>query len=295
MIPSEPTSIYRADTIDLIAAWHLLWRYKYLITLVAAICAGISVFLALTATPIFRAEVVVIPTREEGMREATSLASRLGGLANIAGLSLGGGGTSADALAVLESRNLVEEFIERKSLVNELYPNSQTPPTLWLAVDRFRRTILNIRTDNNRGTTMISINWTDPSVAASWANGLVALANDMIRTKALEDSGGNIEYLNKQLEQTNVVELRRGLYNLIETETQRMMLANARAEYAFTIVDPAVAPESRTSPRRTLMVLTGGALGVLLGVVVAFIHNAAAWYRVSGAMKGGDDAQQPRR
>jgi LPS O-antigen subunit length determinant protein (WzzB/FepE family) len=63
------------------------------------------------------------------------------------------------------------------------------------------------------------------------------------------------------------------MYNLIETETKTLMLANARVEYAFTVVDPAVAPEIRTSPKRKLIVLSGGVLGGLFGVFAVFVIN----------------------
>ena len=206
------------------------------------------------------------------MTDATSLTSRLGGLASLAGVDFGSaGGAASNALPVLRSRRLIEEFIKRKGLISELYPAAKTPPTLWFAVDRFRETIVSFVTDKDRGTTTIAVNWTDPNVAATWANELIALANELIRDRAREDFSRNIEYLNGQLDQTNVVELRRVLYGLIETETQKAMLANARLEYAFTVVDPAVAPESRISPRRTLMVLTGGVLGVFVAVIGALL------------------------
>jgi uncharacterized protein involved in exopolysaccharide biosynthesis len=286
-MPSSPAPLYKGDTVDLVAVWLVLWRYKYLIILIAAISTGVAVLLALTATPIYRAEVVVIPTRESGVSDASSLASRLGGLAGLAGINLGStGGAGLDALAVLRSRNLVEQFVSRKGLVAELTSDTQSASSLWFAVDRFRSTIVSVVPDNDRGTTTIAIRWRDPSVAANWANEFVALANDIVRTRARDDAGRNIDYLNKQLEETNVVELRRVLYSLIETETQKMMLANARVEYAFTIVDPAVAPETRVSPRRTLMVLAGGVLGVFLGVVVALLANAVRSYRAQSAAAG---------
>ncbi|MEO1202400.1 MAG: GNVR domain-containing protein, partial [Pseudomonadota bacterium] len=38
-------------------------------------------------------------------------------------------------------------------------------------------------------------------------------------------------------------------------------------------VDPAVTPEMRVKPKRKLMVLSGGALGFFLGVLLAFAIN----------------------
>lgn len=277
-MPTNPTSIYKADTIDIVALWRVLWTYKHVIALVAGFFAVVAVWIALTASLVYRAQVVVVPNREGGMGQEASLASRFGGLASLAGINLGSNGDpGSDSLAVLKSRHLIQQFIEKNKLRKAMYPDAQTLPSLWRAVTLFQRSILSIRTDATRGTTTISIDWRDPAVAANWANEFVALANETLRARALGDARRNIAYLNKQIDKTNVVELRRVLYNLIEGQTQTMMLANARSDYAFTVVDPAVAPESRISPRRTLMVITGGALGVVVGVILAFVLNAVAW------------------
>ena len=200
-------------------------------------------------------------------------------LASAAGIRLEQAGTGLEAQAVLHSRRLVEEFIKRNDLMTELRRIAGEPPTLWSAVNEFREQVLSIEDDDDRGTTTIAIKWTDPKLTANWANEFVALANHLIRTRALDESSRNIKYLNDQIAKTNVVEIQRVMYNLIENETKTHMLANAREEYAFTVVDPAVVPERRIWPRRTLMVMTGGVLGVILGVMLALAHNVWSRYR----------------
>jgi uncharacterized protein involved in exopolysaccharide biosynthesis len=204
------------------------------------------------------------------MSGAASLASQFGGLASLAGLNLAAGDMDNEAKAVLKSRNLVDEFIRRNELVSEILPEGAEQSTLWFAVRQFQDTILNIREDPTEGIMTVAIEWTDPVTAARWANDFVALANERIRSRALQDSTRNIEYLNKQIERTTVVEVQRAIYNLIESETKNLMLANVRAEYAFRIVDPAVPPEVRSSPRRKLLVLSGLAVGLFAGVFLAF-------------------------
>ena len=71
-----------------------------------------------------------------------------------------------------------------------------------------------------------------------------------------------------------MVEVQQACYRLIEAETKSLMLAHGRAEYAFTIVDPAVAPEMRSSPRRTLIVMTGIFVGGFMGSLIAVARNA---------------------
>ena len=268
MISRVPTP--HNDEIDLIAFLRVLWERKYVIVFITGLFGLASIYIAITATPIYRADVVVVKVDDANLTGAGSLASQFGGLGRLVGMNLGQGGVGRGSQVVLESRRLVEEFIKRNDILKELSPKDGDPLTLWRAVEQFRGLMLTIREDETDGITTVSINWTDPAIAAHWANQFVALANELIRTRAREESERNIEYLNKQIEHTKEVELQRVLYNLIETETQTLMLANARAEYAFTVVDPAVAPETRTSPRRKLIVLSGVALGLFFGVVAVF-------------------------
>jgi uncharacterized protein involved in exopolysaccharide biosynthesis len=266
------------DQVDVVALLQVMWRYKYFIAGVAASCGLAAVALALSATHIYRAEIVITEAGEEGMGGLAALANQFGGLASMAGVRLEKGGAGVEAQAVLRSRRLVEEFITRNDLMKELRPIAGDPPTVWFAVREFREQVLSIVDDDDRGTTTIAIEWTDPKLTAQWANAFVALANHLIRTRALDESSRNIKYLNDQISKTHVVEIQRVMYNLIENETKTHMLANGREEYAFRVVDPAVVPERRIWPRRTLMVLTGGVLGVILGMALALAHNV--WSRL---------------
>jgi len=276
VIPSEPISITHEDEIDFMSILKVLLNYKYVIVATSILCGLIAVLYALTATQIFRGETVVSEVREGGAQVGGAAA-----LANQLGFGLGGANaaqsnsTAPPARAILKSRNLVEEFIKRHNLQSEVFATSiiainQSP---WFAVKRFRADILSINEDMRSGLTTVRIDWTDPMTAARWANDFVALANELIRNRALEDAKRNIAYLNEQIKQTNIVELQKIMYNLIENETQVVMMANARAEYAFAVVDPAIPPEQRHSPWRTFIVLLGGTLGFFIGIIASFLHN----------------------
>jgi len=71
----------------------------------------------------------------------------------------------------------------------------------------------------------VSIDNGDAVTAARWANGYVALANELVRSRALDDAKRNVAYLNEQIARTNEVELRRIMYNLVEDQTKTLMLA----------------------------------------------------------------------
>lgn len=268
-----PEKVPYDDEVDLGAIWDVLTGYKVLIGSVAAVCVAVSVVVALVTTPVYRAEAVITEVRDN-MSSMGALAGQLGGLASLADVNLADDGPGRDARALLQSRGLVEAFITRYKLLPELYKDASEPPTMWLGVRKFRDSILAIREDTRKGVTTVSVTWTDAEVAARWANDLVGLVNELLRARAIEESRRNIAYLNEQIAKTSVVELQRVMYNLVETETKTLMLANVRQEYAFQIVDPAVAPEVRIRPKRTLIVLFGLVLGVLAGAGIALFHNS---------------------
>ena len=249
-------------------------RYRLLIAGITVLCTVAALVYALTATPHFKAEVVVTEVMENPAGGAGAILGRLSGIASMAGLNIGSSLNNQNSKAILKSRRLVEEFIQRDNLVPVLFRGSKAKPTLWAAVERFKGGILTIRTDPRTDAITVSVEWTDPDTAARWANGFVALANEFVRARALAEASRNVDYLKGQIQKTNVLELQRVMYDLIENETKTLMLANARVEYAFSVIDPARSPEIRSSPKRTLLVLGGLAGGLFLGCVVAFVLDA---------------------
>lgn len=265
-----------ATDFDMVAVALLMWAHRYWLLLAVLLTTAAAAYLAFTTPPTYRADVVVTEVHDQGMGGAAQLANQISGLVNLSGLGLGANRMEPDFEAVLESHRLVEEYITRNGLLPRLSHGSKVPLTMWRAVQLFEKDVVSIRQDPRRGVTTLSVEWTDAVTAARWANGLVGLANELLRTRALEEAQRNIVYLNAQADRTNEVELRRAIFNLIESETKTLMLANGRIEYAFRVVDPAVPPEIRSGPHRTLLLVTGLLVGLLLGGVAVL---TADWVR----------------
>jgi uncharacterized protein involved in exopolysaccharide biosynthesis len=259
--------------IDVVSLFWIVWDQKFLVLTIALLGGAYAAFLAIRAVPMYQAQVTVTEVRDSGLGGAGSLVGQLGGLASVAGLNLGSGGQDAERAAILQSRGLVEAFVKHYNLVPLITGNAKLKNPEWFAVESFRRKLLDMHDDKLKGTTTITIEWSDPVVAARWANDFVGLANELLRSRTIEEATRNIEYLNKQLAQTKVVEIQSVMYSLIENQTKALMLAHGRAEYAFTIVDPAVPPEVRVSPRRTLMVISGLFIGGFVGSIVAWARK----------------------
>jgi uncharacterized protein involved in exopolysaccharide biosynthesis len=273
----QHTPVQVDEGLDLVALVRLLSDYRRTVLVTAAIFAVAAIIYALLATPIYRAEVTVtvVKDKDEG-GAGEGVGSQLGDIANLAGVSLGGNSDEDAYKAVLWSRHLIQVFIDRYGLLQILRGHAPKAPTLWKAVGHFHDDLLTLKDDTKKGTTMVAISWTDPAVAARWANDFVALCNELIRTKALNQAQRNVDYLRDQAARQTSVEVQQALYNLVEQETKKLMLANERTEYAFAVADPAVAPEIRVSPKRTMIVLGGTGLGLFLGFSIAFVRSRLA-------------------
>jgi uncharacterized protein involved in exopolysaccharide biosynthesis len=279
------------DELDVYRLIQLIWKRRWLVIIVTVLFGVGAVVLALRTEPVYRAQAVVIEVRESSSMggAAGSLLAQFGGLASLAGLNVGSGdAANRNNSALLKSRYLAEEFVRRYKLTDEMFRKSSVKPTLWRAVEAFRGGVLTISEDIRQGKTTLAVEWTDPAMAARWANDYVALANEIVRTRALDEATRNIAYLNAQIAQTSALELQKVMYALVQNEMKTLMLANARKEYAFTVVDPAVVPELRVRPARTLMVLTGGVMGFVFSVIVVLALHffRRERFRLSAEVKG---------
>ena len=268
------------DGINLRDLWDILWRGKWIIIAVTAVFAVASVVYALVQTEWYRAEVLLAPADE---RSTQGLGGQLGGLAALAGVSVGGGG-SAEAIAVLESREFARAFIEDFDLVPVFFHEDWDAANgVWLgedpekwpeirdAIKYFHENVLNVSESRDSGLVTLAIEWTDPEVAAEWARELVIRLNERLRERALKEAETNVAFLQAELGQTSVVTLQQSIGRLLESELQKLMLARGNEEFAFRVIDAASSPKERVRPKRALIAVVGTMLGGMLAVFGVFL------------------------
>ena len=271
------------DEINLLDYWRILMRYKWLIIFLTVVSAAGTIAFAFSMTPIYRAQVTLAPAAED-KSAASALAGQFGGLASLAGVSLGGGGgKTEEAIATLNSRLFADTFIKEKNLMPILFAEiwdedtkswrvkeDKNKPTAWKAFKTFSG-IRSISEDTKTGMFVLSIEWKDPELATQWANSLVERINAHQKAAAIKEAQRSIEYLKNELQETSVVEMRQAIFRLIEAQTKNIMLANVRDEFVFKIIDPAVVPEEKIKPKKKLMAILGTIVGFMIGVFLAFL------------------------
>lgn len=279
------------DEIKLSELWRIISTEKWTVIAVWLLAVAGSVAYALLAVQWWRAEVLLIPVSQN----AGAVSSRLGGLgglggleglASLAGVSLGGD-DAAEPIAVLQSRDFTRSFVEDQKLLPVLFHDQWNAAAgRWMGTDSkkwpddrdavrlFEKSIRRVDLDKQTGLVTLSIEWTDPTLAAEWANLLVDRVNERMRARALLEADRNIKYLRQELAGSNLVTLQQSLGRLLENELQKMMVARGAREYAFRFVDRANPPKWRARPKRAVIVVVASLAGAILAVLAALWRHS---------------------
>lgn len=278
MVESSPS--VDEDEIDLLELIRTLLQAWKTIVGITIVCVGLAVAYALHAPEVFKAETLLASAQEE-KSGASSALSQFGGLAAMAGVTIPADSNIERVLATLETRVFLKKFIEEKNLLPLIFEDYWDKSSKsWIEIEGQKEITSEdgiiplqgaIEVDKDKsGLVTLSISWKDPAVAAKWANDLVKQLNEQLRQKAITDSKKRVGYLEQELAKTTLQDMRAVLYNLLESEKQKAMLANVNEDFALEVIDPAVAPETREKPKRKLIVALGGVCGGFLGIFAVF-------------------------
>lgn len=294
------------DDIDLAELWRAIWAGKKIIATVTFVFAIASVIYAINQPNIYKATVLLAPAGEQGGAGGLAkMAGQFGGLASLAGINLGGGGTDKTGLAleVLKSRKFIENFIDKHELLvplmaaknwnrttdelvidDDLYDENtnqwlreveapKTPdPSPWEAYREFSN-IFSVNADKESGLVTISIEHYSPNVAINWLTLLVNDINNAMRDSDKKEAQSSIDFLSHKLAETNLADMQTVFYQLIEQQTKTIMLAEVSEEYVLKTIDPANAPDEKAKPKRALIVILGALLGYVLSIFLVLMRH----------------------
>ncbi len=284
-----PNPTHHKDEIRIKDLVELLLHYRYR---VMSFVVGVTVVVGIASFLIpkeYDAAVIISPVTNTSDKSfgGSGAGGALGGLAALAGMSFGSDSKKAESVATLQSQALSGRYIRENNLLPILYSDKwdaragkwmvtdpEKVPTLWKAIQNFNKHVRTITTDTKTGLVTLTVRWNDPRVAAKWANGLVKLTNDYEREAALVESDRNIAYLTQQAAATDVVGIKQAVYNLLQSEINKSMIARGTDEYAFKVIDPALVSEMAAFPQKKIWVLTAFFGSLILAIFFAFCRIA---------------------
>ena len=304
-MPEQHMTSQYDDEIDLRELFAVLWAGRIKIVAITAIFAIVSVIYALSVPNQYKATALLSSADSSGGGLSGAL-GQLGGLASLAGVSLGGGGSSDGQIAqeIMQSWSFIEGFIEENNLAvgvyaadgwdkssNELQINSGLYdvsssqwlvesdhtgepwlPSSWQLFQAFSK-LLSVSEDKKSGLVSVSIEYYSPIIAKQWLDLYVAAINEHMQKREMAKVTRNIEYLQAQIKKTNIAEMQEVFYTIIEEQIKSKMLAEASPEFAFVAVSPSMVPEEKSQPKRALICILGTLLGGMLSVLLVLVMH----------------------
>ena len=304
---SQNTEIVMGDEIDLKELFAALWNGKLVISIITGIVAFISVIVALSLPNIYTASALLAPAESSG-GGLSGLMKQYGGLASLAGVSLPGGQEGSRAqlgMELMKSRVFIADFVKRHDILPELMAVEswdratgslifdpqvydaaskawvrdvdapQVPQPSSEKAHKAFTEILRITQDMQTGYVSVSIEHQSPVIAAQWVSWLVQDVNATVKAQDVDEATSSIDYLKQQVSKTSLADLQAVFFELIQSQTETVMLAQVRPEYVFKTIDPAVVPEENSKPDRGLICVLGTFFGGVLGVLTVLIRHYA--------------------
>ena len=287
------------DKTDFRELFSTLWLNKKFILILTGIFAVLSVIYSLSLTNLYTSQALLVPTSLN-----SNSTSQYKALASVAGVNLGDSSPDVTlAIAFINSKKIIRQLIKNESFLPDLmaakkwhiksnsivydddlydkknkkwvrefdFPFQQVPSEQEAFVIFSEQ--INISEDKKNGLVTLSVDHISPTVAQQWAEWIIDEANTMVANLRIEEAESSINYLNEQIQLTPYAELRTIFFNLIQQNTQNMMLAKVSKQYALTIIDPPLIPEIKSNPQRALICILGTLLGGMLSLLIILVRK----------------------
>tara|TARA_B100000965_G_C19537556_1_gene734091 strand:+ start:126 stop:1073 length:948 start_codon:yes stop_codon:yes gene_type:complete len=297
------------DDFDIIEILKILWSQKILIISLTSFFAIFSVFYALSIPNSYTSSALLKVTEQSdnnnGGSGLSELASRYGGLASIAGISMPSSGVDSAiyAIEIIKSRDFAKHLMSFPNIKQNLmavksYDNISkdiiydskifdqdkntwirkdsgigSPEPSYIEVHDTALKDLSASKDEITGLITISFEHLSPVFAQEFVSLVIQELNKITREIKLEETNAALDYLKTEYENTNQQSLKLAINALISNQMNNKMLASIRDDYLLSVIDPPVVPEMKSAPKRAIICILITVFGGLFSIFIALVKN----------------------
>ena len=287
------------DEVDLRELISVVWKEKIAIIVATGVVAISSIFISLSMTNYYTSEAVLIARDQQD----TPL-TEFSGLATLAGVNLDSSGSSlVKMMAIIESREFVKHLItfenilpsimaaksydassrklyfdpeaydaDTKTWIREAPANRGVEPTYLEAHKEYSEMLTMVR-DKLTGHITIGVEHISPVFAQEFLTLIIREANNLNRSIDISSSSKALEYLTKELSQTNQIEVKKSISTIIEHQFEQRMMANIHEDYVLVSLEPPFVPEMKSGPIRSLIVILSTVIAGMLSVMTVLFRH----------------------
>ncbi|NOU51796.1 LPS O-antigen length regulator [Pseudoalteromonas sp. JBTF-M23] len=288
---------------DISSTFARILKYKWVVIIGTLLSAVLSVFIAINQPNLYTAKSYLVPTNSNEGGGLSKLAGQFGGLASVAGISLGGNdGNDIDAaLEFMKSRGFLHTFIEKRALLPEILalelwdqqtntyiydleqynpetktwvrkaqPGKSVIPTPWEGYIALTKSIDALYM-KKKGLVEIKVTTVSPELSVKILQWLIEDVNEFWRKKDKDEAEEAINYLKDRASETSIAELQTVFYELIAEQTRSKLLSSIGDYHLLKPLSPIILPEEKSGPSRAIICLGITLLGGLFSLVITFV------------------------
>ncbi len=284
------------DEIDLRELFYVLWEKKFYIAAITSIFALITIIYALMLPNIYKSEAIMMPVGEM----SSAGIGQYAGMASLAGITLpssNAGSKSQEAIARVQSFEFFSNYFlphiklenlmavkkwnqasntliydessfnsESRQWAQKAKPPRSIIPSSQQAYETYKG-IISIAEDQKTLFVTLSVEHASPFIAQLWVEIIMDQIDQVMRHQDRQTAMKSIEYLNSLAPTVNYEEIKQALSSLQQEQMKRLMMVEANDNYIFKVLDSPIVPEVKSQPMRSLIVILGSMLGMLLSVL----------------------------
>ena len=196
-------------------------------------------------------------------------------------------------LAKMKSKVFIQYFIKKNGLLPHIFSKDwdakkkqwvdDFKPDLLLATRIFKEKHNWVKVDTDTQLIEVGISWNNPKKVASLANAFAEDFNEYMKLEEIEKTKKIKVFLMEELNKTKIIEMRKSIYRLMETQLVIKMLASSKKQHTVEILDPAVPPIEKSSPAKkkiTLLTLIGTIL-----LSISFLIGRVIFMKIRGVIE----------
>ena len=301
-IPSDQFNNYD-DDIDLSEVFNVLWDKIFYVGAITSIFSLVSIIVALMMPNIYQSKATLMAVEQSsGM---SGMVGQYSGMARLAGISLESKSSSKDQEAIariksfeffsnnflpnikLENLMAVKKWTqasntltydtsdfnsESRQWVRKAKPPRSKIPTSQEAFEEFIE-IMSVSKDKKTLLVTLSVKHKSPFIAQQWVEIMIDQIDQVMRDQDRRTATKSIEYLNSIAPTVNYEDIKKALSALQQEQMKRLMMVEANDNYIFKVLDPPIAPELKSQPKRALIVILGTILGMVLSALGVLVFN----------------------
>lgn len=296
------------DTLDVSYLINVLIGEKKIIIFFASIFASLFMAYSFTLPDMYQSKALLAPVQSNNSMSGAM--QNYSGLASLSGIKLpndsSNNNNASKAKEKIRSLSFFEDSIMPKIFLPELmavkswdpitnvikfddsiYNNStkewvrnirfpQTKiPSAQESYKIFQENHLTFKDNVDTGFISIAVKHQSPFVAQKWTELIVTEINSYYRNKDKNEADKAINYLNYQLSNTNLAEIKQATTSILQEQIKKLTLIEANEYYVFDYIDPSAIMESKIGPKRFIYLIYGFIFGLILSFLIIFTKQYA--------------------